>query len=295
MISHSGPVVEEFAAAKINLALHVTGRRDDGYHLLDSIVAFADVGDVLRLGRSSTTALTVSGPFGQSLQGEGDNLVLAAARSWAGQYGASDHGAEIELIKALPVASGIGGGSADAAAALRGLNRLWRVEPPADGMNSLALKLGADVPVCLHCGSCRMSGIGEAISPIGQMPKFAAILVNPAVPVATAQVFSKIGLEPGGSGKGALDEIPTGSDAGDWLTWLKDQRNDMQDAAIELTPVIGECLATIANREGCQFTRMSGSGATCFGLFATPAQAKAAAAELSAAQPQWWVADTTIG
>ena len=295
MISHSGPVVEEFAAAKINLALHVTGRRDDGYHLLDSIVAFADVGDVLRLGRSSTTALTVSGPFGQSLQGEVENLVLAAARSWAGQYGASDQGAEIELIKALPVASGIGGGSADAAAALRGLNRLWHVEPPADGMNSLALGLGADVPVCLQGCSCRMSGIGERIAAIGQMPEFAAILVNPAVPVATAQVFSRIGLKPGGKGNGALDAVPASSDAGDWLTWLKDQRNDMQAAAIELAPVIGECLAAIAGSEGCQLARMSGSGATCFGLFATPAQAKAAAAELSAAQPQWWVADTTIG
>lgn len=295
MISISGCSVTEFAAAKINLALHVTGRRKDGYHLLDSVVTFASIGDELQLSKARGITLTLAGPFAGSLDTQAGNLVTKAANAWRAAGNRSGIGAEITLIKNLPVASGIGGGSADAAATLRGLDRLWNIQPDDRPVDEIGLRLGADVPVCLTGKSCRMLGIGEKIELIDHLPPMPAVLVNPGVPVATAAVFGELSLAQGGQGYAPLDALPAASTQGSWVEWLLQQRNDLQDAAIRCAPEIQDCLNAIDTRRGCRLARMSGSGATCFGVFETSTQAKTAALQISTVQPGWWVADTQIG
>ena len=264
-----GPVRDEPAPAKINLALHVTGRRADGYHLLDSLVVFTELGDRVTVA-PGTPSLRITGPFADDLPFTGDNLCLRAARS----VGAD---AAITLYKALPVASGIGGGSADAAAVLRALGR----RPAAPEA------LGADVPVCLASVPARMRGLGEIVDPLPGIPALHLVLVNPRVPVSTPEVFRALHRRdnPG------LPEPPAGADAALLVEWLKAARNDLQSPAIGLAPVIADALAALADA-GAALARMSGSGATCFGIFPDAAAALRAARSIAAARPGWWVVDT---
>ena len=269
---------EVFAPAKINLALHVTGQREDGYHLLDSLVVFAGIGDRISVAPSDRLSLTVTGPEGGGLEAGTDNLVLRAARSFG-----TGRGAAITLDKRLPVASGIGGGSADAAATLKALASHWGLTVP--GADTV-LSLGADVPVCLAGHPARMSGIGEVIGRVPDLPDgIALLLVNPRVAVSTPEVFRALP----GKDNPALSPLPERFDTAHSLAaWLSAQRNDLEAPARALEPVIGEVLAAIGGT-GSLFARMSGSGATCFGLFADTRSAEAAATSLRASRPGWWV------
>jgi 4-diphosphocytidyl-2-C-methyl-D-erythritol kinase len=267
----------EFAAAKINLHLHVVGRRDDGYHLLDSLVVFAGVGDRLTVSPADGLAFSVSGRFAAGLQNNGDNLVLRAARALAA-YACVPPSAKLALQKNLPVASGIGGGSADAAATLRLLCRFWRLQPDRDALHRIARDLGADVPVCLDSRPALMSGIGEILAPAPALPDFGIVLVHPGVAVSTPSVFR--------ARTGAFSE-PAVFGAGDLAATLCTTHNDLEPPALRLAPVIGEVLITLAAIPGCRLARMSGSGATCFGLFDTPALAEAAAKAVVRAE--WWI------
>jgi len=276
----------EFAPAKVNLYLHVTGRRADGYHLLDSLAVFPAVGDRLRAAPAEALSLTVAGEFGAALAGEADNLVLRAARALGGTQGA-----RIVLEKHLPVASGIGGGSADAAAALRLLCRLWGRPPAATSiaLAPIALALGADVPVCLASRPARMGGVGEVLGGAPGLPPAGMVLVNPGVSLATAEVFyARTG------GFSAPAELPAlWPDAAVMAGDLARLRNDLEPPAVALRPVVGTVLAALAAVPGCLLARMSGSGATCFGLFPDAATAGAAARAL--ARPGWWCWGGALG
>lgn len=265
-----------FAPAKVNLTLHVTGRRSDGYHLLDSLVAFAGVGDRVSARPADSVSLAIEGPFAVGLDSGADNLVLRAARALA-----PDRGAAIGLTKSLPVASGIGGGSADAAATLRVLSRLWGLPlPPADRLAAL----GADVPVCLAGRPRRMRGIGERLDDVAALPPAWLVLANPGVPVPTPAVFAALTRRDGAT---MPERLPDWADAGDLARFLVTQRNDLETPAITIAPVIGQVLTALGATVGCLIARMSGSGATCFGLYATEAQARHAARALL--RPGWWV------
>ena len=270
----------EAAPAKVNLHLHVSGRRADGYHLLDSLVVFAGVADTLEGDAAEGLSLALGGPEAASLAAEPDNLVLRAARALAAAGGVPANAA-LRLDKRLPVASGIGGGSADAAAALRLCARLWRVRLPEARMADLALSLGADVPACLAARPARMGGVGEVLSPAPDLPPFGLLLANPRVAVATPAVFR---ARSGGFRPPAA--LPGGwNDAAAMARDLAALSNDLQEAAVSLCPAIGEVLAALATLPGARLVRMSGSGATCFALFDDPGAARAAAGLLPAA---WW-------
>jgi 4-diphosphocytidyl-2-C-methyl-D-erythritol kinase len=264
----------EQACAKVNLYLHVLGRRPDGYHTLDSLVVFAGAADLLHGTAADTMSLTFGGPFGAVLAAEADNLVLRAARAMGHVAGA-----RLTLEKHLPVASGIGGGSADAAAALRLLPRLWGCAPASP---SLALSLGADVPVCLASLPCRMAGIGEVLAPAPALPPFGIALVNPGVAVATAAVFrARAGAF---SNPAALPD--RWDSAAAMAADLAALRNDLEPPAIAVCPAIADVLAALRATPGCLLARMSGSGATCYGLYETTECAESAAA--LCARPGWW-------
>ncbi len=274
------------APAKINLTLHVTGRRDDGYHLLDSLVVFAGVFDRVSVAPADRLSLEVRGPNAEALAAvpEKDNIVLRAAWALAGLTG-SGKGAHVTLHKTLPVAAGIGGGSADAAAALHGLMRLWGVAPPRDDLMRVAAGLGADVPVCLRGRAACVGGIGEDLKEAPPLPAAWLLLVNPGVPLSTPAVFQ---ARTGDFSKPvALNDAPR--DAYALANALTARRNDLTAAAISLAPEIGEALAAIGALPGCLLSRMSGSGATCWGLFATEYDCRAAAKALRAARPGWWI------
>ncbi len=271
--------INELARAKINLCLHVTGQRDDGYHLLDSIVVFADIGDQITVVPSDVFSLIINGPFASDLCAGEDNLVIKAARL----YAKNCKGAAITLTKNLPVASGIGGGSADAAATLRAMSRLTGAALPQDA----GLSLGADVPVCLQSTPCRMEGIGELIKPIKDMADIAAVLVCPNVSVATSSVFQAIKSKDN-------PPIPQHSDGQDLSAFLHQQRNDLEKPSIALMHEIGQCLDQI-KQTGASLARMSGSGATCFGLFESGIAAQNAAQSLSNSYPDWWVKPCILG
>ena len=273
--------LSEAAPAKINLYLHVTGRRADGYHRLDSLVAFAGICDVLYAELAETPSLGVAGPFAAGLADEADNLVLRAARALAAEAGVTT-GARLELEKHLPVASGIGGGSADAAAALRLLCRLWQVTPEPPVLARLAAQLGADVPVCLVGRPSRMGGIGDMLEPAPALPECGIALVNPGVSLATADVFRA--RQGAWSMAGGL---PAGwPDAATMAADLRKLRNDLEPAAIALRPVIAEVIAGLAATPNCLLARMSGSGATCFGLYPDVDAAERAVAGLP--RSGWW-------
>lgn len=266
----------EFAPAKINLALHVLGRRNDGYHELDSIVAFADVGDVLKFDVSDRTSLTIDGPFATGLSTGPDNLVLKAVAAMGSVIALPP--VHITLIKNLPIASGIGGGSADAAATLRGLLRHAKTQPSQKQLQSVALSLGADVPVCFHGKPCRMQGIGETITPVQSLPWNAIVLVNPLQACSTAEVFRHLGLAKGDQHGTALD-----------LQRPEMWRNDLVPPALKTLPLILDVLTALKFENLLDPIRMSGSGATCFGLAATMEDAQKAAAVLAGNHPEWWV------
>lgn len=267
--------VAEFAPAKVNLTLHVTGQRADGYHLLDSLVVFADVGDRVSVRSAAQLDVQITGPQAAALPASDDNLVLRAARLMGGQ-------AAIMLEKVLPVASGIGGGSADAAATLRALTRLGRALPDA----AQVLTLGADVPVCLRGEAVRMQGVGEVLSPVPELPEAWLVLVNPGIGVATPQVFRGLARKD----NPPMPDLPPLPSAAALAAFLAQMRNDMEAPALALAPVIGTVKSALAAQPGCLLARMSGSGATCFGLFADSKSARAAAQAVQAAQPGWWVA-----
>lgn len=272
--------MQSFAAAKVNLTLRVTGRRSDGYHLLDSLVVFAGAGDVVRAVAAEDLTLSLAGPGAAALQAEPNNLVLRAARALAEAAGVTPLAA-ITLEKHLPVASGIGGGSADAAAALRVLDALWGTGFGHDRLRGIAAGLGADVPVCVESRPMRMRGIGEVLDPVPPLPPFGLLLANPRLALATPAVFKA--RAPGFSPP--VDFPEHWADAAALADWLRPLGNDLEAAAITLCPPVAAVLAAIAAQPGCLLARMSGSGATCFGIFAAPAGAEAAAAVLPAA---WW-------
>ncbi len=271
----------ETAPAKINLTLHVTGRRPDGYHLLDSLVVFAGAADVVRAAPADSLTLGITGPFAPGLGADAGNLVLRAARALAAACGVTA-GAALVLDKRLPVASGIGGGSADAAATLRVLARLWGVSLPPASIHDLAAGLGADVPVCLGCRPCVMSGIGDVLAPAPAIPACGILLANPGVALATPAVF--------GARAGGFTIAPAWpcrwADAAGMAADLARGANDLQAPAIALCPAIGDMLAELASLPGALLARMSGSGATCFALFATPALAEHAS--LAVRRPGRW-------
>jgi 4-diphosphocytidyl-2-C-methyl-D-erythritol kinase len=269
--------ITEFARAKINLALHVLGRRADGYHELDSIVAFADVGDVLEITHADRLSLHVDGPFAADVPASSENLILKAHAALS-RYG-SIPAAAIHLTKNLPVASGIGGGSADAAAALRGFQKLSDTRFEPETIQKVAISLGSDVPVCLHGIACRMQGVGEIITPLEQLPATAILLVNPLQACSTAEVFRGMGLKPG-------DKLGSPLDVNQHKTW----RNDMTAAAEAVLPVIADVLAALRRQDHALDVRMSGSGATCFALCKDDDQANALASLLQRRHPDWWVA-----
>jgi 4-diphosphocytidyl-2-C-methyl-D-erythritol kinase len=280
-------LVSEQAHAKINLALHVTGRRTDGYHELDSIVAFAGVADILTIAPADSVSLDIAGPFAGDLPRDGTNNVLSAWRlldAFSRQRGAALAPVRFNLEKNLPVASGIGGGSADAAAALRGLIRLFAVSISEQDLGELALQLGADVPVCLLQKSSRMTGIGEIIEPIEIDFPEGIVLVNPRIPASTPKVFESLNLQSGQSLGAAIANVY------DIESW----RNDLTAPAVILVPEIADVVGSLIYQPDIICSRMSGSGATCFGLFESLENAQTAADAISQKHPHWWVVATTL-
>jgi 4-diphosphocytidyl-2-C-methyl-D-erythritol kinase len=278
-------VITEQAPAKINLFLHVGSKRDDGFHPLQSLAVFTQAGDVLALDAAPDLSLVVEGPFAQGLEGEGDNLVLRAARA------IGDKGARLTLTKNLPVASGIGGGSADAAAALRGLRQLWNAEKDDAALRDIAAELGSDIPACVLSAPCFMEGRGEILRPVESMPRLPMLLVNARVPVPTRDVFAALQNR-----SGVEMALPHGrfSDTADLLRFLDTTRNDLEEPARRLQPVIGEVLVAMAALPGALLTRMSGSGATCFSIFADEDCCRRSAEMLKQAFPHWWIAPTFV-
>ena len=269
-------MIVEQARAKLNLALHVRGRRPDGYHELETLFAFVEAGDVLHAERSAETHLAVTGPFAGALAGEGDNLATRAARLFAECFGGGPWA--LTLDKRLPVASGIGGGSADAAATLRALARLEGVALDDPGLMACADVLGSDVPACLLGVTAIGRGRGERLEPVAGYKGTPVLLVNPGVAVPTASVF------------GAWDGVDRGPIGGE----LRDGRNDLEAPARVIAPVIGEALAVLGQQAGVTLVRMSGSGATCFALFEDAGLRDGAAEAIGSAQPAWWCCATAL-
>ncbi len=281
----------ELAKAKINLTLHVgrviKDQADEffGYHPLDSLVVFADIADILSCTPSDKTRLRISGPFAKNLRANEDNLVLKAFRAVERHVGCEP--LEFSLEKNLPIAAGIGGGSANAAAALR-LMMAYADMPRTDWLD-IALRLGADVPICLSAKTARMTGIGESVTPLSGLGQVHAVLVNPGVAVMTKDIFAALDL-------GCAQETPRPQKtSGDLLARAMDGRNDLEPPAAALAPQITECLRALSSQPGCLLARMSGSGATCFGLFETRAASLVAADHISRLHPTWWVQAALLG
>ncbi|ABE63951.1 4-diphosphocytidyl-2-C-methyl-D-erythritol kinase [Nitrobacter hamburgensis X14] len=289
--------LSETARAKVNLTLRVVGRRADGFHDLESVVAFADCVDRLTLMPGTDLSLVAGGPRAQECGQAADNLVLKAARL-LGERVANLTTGVFALDKHLPVAAGIGGGSADAAAALRLLARANGIAIGDPRLIEAARLTGADVPVCVCSEACVMTGVGETLQPLG-LPAMPAVLVNPRVPVATKDVFAALGLRKGELHVGVSDVIEaivwpkTGAPMNDWLAMLADGTNDLEPPAIRVQPVIGEVLARL-RATGARLSRMSGSGATCFAIFGNEADARNAAQTIRLDRPQWWVHAGTL-
>lgn len=277
--------LDDVGYAKLNLALHVRRRRDDGYHDLETIFAFTEIGDALSVELDEELTLEVEGTFASAVPPGGDNLVLRAARAFDAAAGGHGRGAAIRLDKRLPIAAGLGGGSADAAATLRLLNRLWRLDWPHDRLAAIGASLGADVAACVHSRTLRGEGRGESLAPIDDagLAGTPVLLVNPRVAVPTPAVFAR------------WDGVDRGPLAvGDPVAAAASGRNDLEPAALGLAPVIGEVLDALASVKGAQLVRMSGSGATCFALLANEHAATAGAEAIAAAHPDWWVAATRL-
>lgn len=280
----------EAASAKVNLFLHVGMRRADGFHPLQSLAVFTGAGDVLKAEAAPQLSLVIDGPFAPGLAAEDDNLVLRAARALAVEAGTLA-GAQLTLTKNLPVASGIGGGSADAAAALRALRALWRTETPDEPLLEIAATLGSDVPVCVTSRAAYMEGRGEVLTPV-VLPRLPILLVNPGVAVPTREVFAALQMR-----SGVEHDLPCGgfADAASLLSFLGHTHNDLEEPARRIQPVIGAVLDALSALPGAVLVRMSGSGATCFALFADDAACVHGAQALKTAQPGWWVSPTHAG
>lgn len=270
---------------KLNLALHVRRRRDDGYHDLETIFAFTELGDFLTVEPADELTLALDGAFASAVPPGTDNLVLRAARALDEAMGRQGRGGTIRLTKQLPIAAGLGGGSADAAATLRLLNRLWNLDWPLDRLAAIGAGLGADVAACVHSHTMRGEGKGEALAPVddGGLAGTPVLLVNPRVAVPTPAVFARWD----GEDRGPLA-------VGDPVTAAACGRNDLEPAALGLAPVIGEVLDALSAVKGAQLVRMSGSGATCFALLANDHAAQAGAEAIVTAHPDWWVAPTRL-
>ncbi|MES1989770.1 MAG: 4-(cytidine 5'-diphospho)-2-C-methyl-D-erythritol kinase [Pseudomonadota bacterium] len=281
------PLIEK-APAKINLSLIVKGRRSDGYHELHSLVVFADCGETLRAEPHAALSLRITGAFAPALADEQNNLVLEAVHHFDECAGFTTK-MELVLEKTLPVASGIGGGSADAAAALRLLCRLHDHKVAPQALAALGLCIGADVPVCLETRPALMWGKGELLMRLDALPPFWLVLVNPAVAVSTAQVFKALDA-PAMPEKGRRPDVPVFADLAALIEWLKANGNDLQAPATRIAPVIGDVLAALGVTCGCLLARMSGSGATCFGIYADKQSATRAASAIRVTHPGWWVA-----
>jgi 4-diphosphocytidyl-2-C-methyl-D-erythritol kinase len=286
---NSDHTVTAYAPAKINLYLHVTGKRADGYHLLDSLIAFADVGDTIEATLADDVALTCDGPFGAALGNAPDNLVLKAAHLLAERAEVTT-GAHLRLTKQLPLASGIGGGSADAAATLHALTDLWGLALPDRSMTTLAAKLGADVPICLHGQAAYIGGIGEIIDAAPVLPAAGIVLVNPGQALSTPSVFKSFRGPMTAAQR--FDAAP--KDVPELCTLLAARRNDLTEAAIAIVPEIATALGALENIPGTRLARMSGSGATCFAFYDDQASAERAAQQLAAEHPDWWVRASTL-
>jgi 4-diphosphocytidyl-2-C-methyl-D-erythritol kinase len=286
----------ESAPAKVNLTLRVLGRRADGYHEIESLIAFADVGDRLTLAPGDMLALTMSGPGAAQTGAETDNLVVKAAKALAARVPALRAGA-FRLEKNLPVAAGLGGGSADAAAALRLLAQANQLAADDPRLHNAARATGADVPVCLDPRPRVMRGIGEILSAPVPLSRLPALLVNPAVAVPTKLVFSGWKPDPLHASAAATDftGLATMQNEERLLDWLAHQANDLQAPAIALMPVIADVLAVLRTAAGCRLARMSGSGATCFALFSSLAETASAGKKLRAQFPTWWISETVLG
>jgi 4-diphosphocytidyl-2-C-methyl-D-erythritol kinase len=292
------PVLSDQARAKVNLTLQVYGRRTDGFHDLESVVAFADCADRLTLSPGSNLDLKMSGPLAQACGDTSDNLVLKAARLLAERVPDMKAGS-FSLDKALPVAAGIGGGSADAAAALRLLSQLNGLALDDPRIVEVAKLTGADVPVCVNSLGCVMTGVGETLQPLS-LPTMPCVMVNPGVPVATKDVFKALGLRNGELLVGATDVLlqdrwpDAKASLEDWVEALAASSNDLEAPAMRVQPVIGEVIAALNATNGAWLARMSGSGATCFAIYENTAEAGRAAEKLRRDHPGWWVHAGTL-
>ena len=273
------------APAKLNLYLHVVGRRDDGYHLLDTLFAFTACGDELAVEPADSLTLEIRGPFAAALHDAPDNLVLRAARELA-----AGRGARLTLTKNLPVASGLGGGSADAGAAIRVLLEFWKLSPQAESLHDLARRLGADVPACLASRPSFAGGVGDLLSPVPSLPAAGVVLVNSGIALGTPEVFAQRRGE--FSRPAPFAAMP--AHARDLAVELRARRNDLTPGAVTLVPAIAIVLAAVDASDGCRLARMSGSGATCFGIYDDPQSATSAATALRARHPDWWIVATEL-
>jgi 4-diphosphocytidyl-2-C-methyl-D-erythritol kinase len=293
------PALVEEGRAKVNLSLRVVGRRADGYHDLESVVAFADCADRLTLEPGGELRLVTTGPLAAACGETSDNLVFKAAKLLADAVPNLKLGA-FALDKVLPVAAGIGGGSADAAAALRLLARLNNLSLDDPRLQQVALATGADVPVCLFSRACDMTGVGEQLLPLA-LPSMPCVMVNPRVPVATKDVFRELGLRNGELLVGATDVLESpawpeqGGSIADWVEVLETVANDLEAPALRIEPVIGDVLGALRESGGVKLARMSGSGATCFAIYENTAEAQRAANGIRLDHPSWWVHAGTLG
>lgn len=292
------PALVEEGRAKVNLSLRVVGRRADGYHELESVVAFSDCADRLTLEPGPELKLSTTGPLAAACGETSDNLVFKAAKLLADTVPNLKLGA-FALDKVLPVAAGIGGGSADAAAALRLLARLNNLSLDDPRLQEVALATGADVPVCLLSRACDMTGLGEQLLPLA-LPSMPCVMVNPRVPVATKDVFQALGLRNGELLIGATSVLNApawpeeGASIADWIGVLETVANDLEAPAMRIEPVIGDVLEALRASAGVKLARMSGSGATCFAIYGAPTDARAAAEKIRRDHPGWWVHAGTL-
>jgi 4-diphosphocytidyl-2-C-methyl-D-erythritol kinase len=283
--------VRRVARAKVNLCLRVHGRRSDGYHLIESLVVFAEIGDLIEVRPAEHLSLAVDGPFASEVPTDDDNLVLRAART-LGTALNSGAGAALRLRKCLPVAAGLGGGSADAAATLKALQSIWRHQIDDAAVSRLALELGADLPVCLAARPSIMTGIGEVIRPIDKLPAVHLVLANPGCRLSTAAVYRRLGQVLPAPPPASLAAVYPNSAA--LAEVIADLGNDLEEPARQMAPEIDRVLDRLNGSADCLAARMSGSGPTCFGMFATEAGADAAARAIGVAEPGWWVRASAI-
>lgn len=285
-----------FAPAKINLFLHITGKRNDGYHNIESLISFADIGDYITLSTSKTPEFSVEGPFAAGLSEQekdsgpqSKNIVMKALWGLSRLYKRPPE-FHVHLMKNLPIAAGIGGGSADAAALIWGIIKQWGKPPDQDELQKFMLELGADVPVCYQCDNTFVQGIGESISPVNYFPEIPVVLINPLKPCATGAVFKTF------DGKFSSSiTMPQDPSLDEFLDFIAQQHNDLEKPACALVEDITNILNALNYTEGCRLARMSGSGATCFGLFDTTAHSENAADIIKQENPDWWVKSGILG